>query len=102
MRIVLIGFKGCGKTAAGRVLAENLKIPFIDLDASIEEHYTRQHGHERAFREIYRELGEQAFRNLERDLMEALDKECDMVFSVGGGARLCTTRTVAWSRTSEQ
>lgn len=85
MRIVLMGFKGCGKTAAGRVLAENLNVPFIDLDAKIEDHYAQQHDHKKTFREIYREMGEQAFRQMERDLIGKLDKEGDIVFSAGGG-----------------
>jgi shikimate kinase len=67
------------------MLAENLKIPFIDLDARIEEHYAQQHGHEKTFREIYRELGEQEFRKWEHDLIAVLAKEGDLVFSVGGG-----------------
>lgn len=35
--IFLIGFMGSGKTHEGKLLAENLGLPFIDLDTWIEE-----------------------------------------------------------------
>ena len=36
MRIFLIGFMGAGKTTVGRLLAERLAMPFVDLDCEIE------------------------------------------------------------------
>ena len=37
MRIVLTGYRGCGKTSVGRRLAERLGLPFHDTDALIAE-----------------------------------------------------------------
>jgi shikimate kinase len=35
--IFLYGPPGSGKTSVGKVLAENLALPFVDLDQRIEE-----------------------------------------------------------------
>ncbi len=37
MKIVLTGYRGTGKTAVGRRLADRLGLPFVDTDAVIEE-----------------------------------------------------------------
>ena len=36
MRVVLIGFRGTGKTETGRLLSHLLSVPFLDTDAIIE------------------------------------------------------------------
>ena len=35
--IVLIGMPGCGKTTIGRILAQELDVPFVDTDNLIRE-----------------------------------------------------------------
>ncbi len=35
--IVLVGMMGVGKTAVGRLLAEELAFDFVDLDAELEQ-----------------------------------------------------------------
>ena len=35
--IVLVGFMGTGKTTIGRLLADKLSMPFIDMDREIEQ-----------------------------------------------------------------
>ena len=37
MKIFLIGLPGCGKSTLGKQLAEALNVPFVDLDAEIEQ-----------------------------------------------------------------
>lgn len=81
--IFLIGFMGAGKTSVGQALSRRLHWPFEDLDDRIEE----QAG--RSIEEIFRVLGEAAFREMEhaalRDLCEEL-RQSPTVVALGGGA----------------
>lgn len=79
MRIVLSGFMGAGKTTVGRLVAEHLAMPFVDLDDEIE----RRSG--RTIREIFAEDGEPTFRALERRLLEETLERDPLVVAVGGG-----------------
>ena len=62
--VVLIGFMGTGKTTVGRILAEKLGRPFVDLDEVI----VRQAG--RSVPEIFAADGERGFRARERDALK--------------------------------
>ena len=77
--IVLVGLPGSGKSTAGRLLAELLGAPFMDLDAEIE----RREG--KTVAEIFRDLGEPAFRERERALTRELAERPGMVLAPGGG-----------------
>jgi shikimate kinase len=61
--VFLIGFMGSGKTYWGATLAEKLGIPFYDLDALIEAKAAN------SIAQIFTQLGEAAFRELERDTL---------------------------------
>ena len=37
MRVILVGFPGCGKSSAGKKLAAKLGYNFVDLDDAFEE-----------------------------------------------------------------
>ena len=37
--IVLLGYMGCGKSTAGRLLAQQLQLPFVDLDEYLTNKY---------------------------------------------------------------
>ena len=63
-RIALIGLRGGGKSTLGRMLAERLDVPFIELDREIE----RRSGANLS--EIFDMFGQETFRRAER---EALD-----------------------------
>ena len=63
-RIALIGLRGGGKSTLGRLLAEHLDVPFIELDREIE----RRSGANLS--EIFDMFGQETFRRAER---EALD-----------------------------
>ena len=63
-RIALIGLRGGGKSTLGRMLAERLDLPFIELDREIE----RRSGAN--LTEIFDMFGQETFRRAER---EALD-----------------------------
>ena len=79
-RIVLMGFMGAGKTTIGKALAEKLSWDFIDTDAEIEKEQGRK------ISEIFETEGEQAFRDMETQLLKKLEKsEERFVLSIGGG-----------------
>lgn len=80
MRIFLIGYMGSGKTTIGRQVAEQLNMSFADMDDLIE----RKTG--KSVPKIFSELGEEKFRELEREcLMEMADYK-QVIISTGGGA----------------
>ncbi len=82
MTIFLYGPPGSGKSAAGRLLAESLNLPFFDLDTEIETHS----GHSIA--EIFASEGEAGFRRTERTELQRLLGASDSVVTLGGGALL--------------
>ncbi len=77
--IALIGFMGTGKTEAARALASKLGRKFVDLDEMIEEKEGKK------IPEIFREQGENAFRELEKRALEKACREGNQVISCGGG-----------------
>lgn len=80
MKYFLVGYMACGKTRLGRVMAEELGIRFIDLDAYIIE---REH---RTIQEIFTAEEEAGFRKLETCyLQEVCELYEDFVLSTGGG-----------------
>lgn len=80
MKIFIIGYMASGKTTFGKALAEELKVPFIDLDEYIEAETGKTIG------DIFNESGEQAFREYERNLLhKAVEETPDFVMACGGG-----------------
>ncbi len=76
--IFLTGFMGSGKSRIGRELAARLDRPFVDLDREIE----RRIGPITPF---FMEQGEQAFREVERDVLGSFLSKPDMIMAAGGG-----------------
>lgn len=81
MNVVLIGFRGTGKTESGRLLARLLDIPFYDTDAMIEEEAGA------AVHEIFEREGEEGFRSRERQVIATLPPGPGVI-ATGGGAVL--------------
>jgi|SRR5690625_589627 len=80
MKYFLIGYMGSGKTSIGKLLANNLELPFYDLDAYIEKEENLP------ISEIFKTKGEIYFRNLEHEnLKKLLSKNKSMVLALGGG-----------------
>lgn len=78
--IILVGFMGAGKSTIGRLLAERLGMPFVDIDEFIK---AQEH---RSISQIFEEGGEEGFRQLERQaILENLVGD-DAVIALGGGA----------------
>ncbi len=88
MNIILIGFKSCGKTVAGRRLAKVTGKKFFDTDAMIQEKYKNLHGSLSPIIEIYKNLGESKFRDLEEEVLSDLSLVNHAVIASGGGAIL--------------
>jgi len=80
--IILIGYRGTGKTTLAVPLAERLGWAAVDADIELE----RRAG--RSIREIFDDSGEPEFRRLERaTLIELLGRQ-QLVIAAGGGAIL--------------
>jgi shikimate kinase len=80
VKIILLGYMGRGKSTVGRQLAQKLSLPFIDLDAYIEEQFGS------SIPEIFEQKGEIVFRRKEHEyLKEILGQSGDAVIALGGG-----------------
>jgi shikimate kinase len=77
--IVLVGFMAAGKSTAGRILADRLGWSFADLDSEVEKRAGS------TIAAMFRDHGEAAFREIERDLTPALVQRHDSVLATGGG-----------------
>lgn len=82
MSVVLLGYRGSGKTTVGKKLAARLWQSFVDTDALV----TKAAG--KTIAEIFATDGEPRFRDLEEQaVLDALALQ-DHVISLGGGAVL--------------
>ncbi|MCD7913988.1 MAG: shikimate kinase [Tannerellaceae bacterium] len=79
-RIFLIGYMGAGKTTVGKDLSERMGLSFIDLDSYIESRYHK------TVRQIFEEKGEEAFRKIERTVLQGVALFENVIVSTGGGA----------------
>lgn len=79
MKIFLIGFMGSGKTTLGRKLASRMGFEFIDLDHKLEQQV------ELSIAEYFSLFGEDAFRNLESQVLKATLYPENAIISTGGG-----------------
>lgn len=78
--VYLCGMMGSGKSTIGKKLAEELNVPFTDLDTVIEE------SEEMSIPEIFKQKGEQAFRELERKQILKIAGSAEGVVALGGGS----------------
>ena len=82
MNLVLIGYRGSGKSTVGRKLASRLKMKFVDIDDLIEDHQGVP------ISDIVKSHGWGHFRKLERSAIEEITKEDRIIIAPGGGAVL--------------
>ena len=80
--IVLTGMPSSGKSTVGKQLAQTLNMRFIDTDNEIE----RVSG--KKISEIFENLGEDAFRDIESKVVEDVSAKQNCVIATGGGAIL--------------
>jgi len=76
--IFLLGFMASGKTSYGRKAAKSLNLPFIDLDATIEDTSGM------SIAELFEKRGEKAFREIEIKTLES-HLPFQGIISLGGG-----------------
>lgn len=78
-RIFLVGYMGVGKTTLGKELAAELGFEFVDLDHYIQNRY------QKTIAEIFAEMGESKFREIECNLLKEVAEFEKTVISTGGG-----------------
>ncbi|MCL6653129.1 shikimate kinase [Agrobacterium rubi] len=78
--VIFVGLMGAGKSAIGRLVAQQLRIPFVDTDAEIER-VSRM-----TISELFASYGEDEFRALEMRVIKRLLRGGPKVVSTGGGA----------------
>jgi len=77
--IFLIGMMGTGKSTLGVKLAEKLEWSFVDLDAQIEKRAGT------SISEIFSKQGEEAFRDMESEILVEVCRNNHQVIATGGG-----------------
>ncbi|WP_320198793.1 shikimate kinase [Agrobacterium sp. rho-13.3] len=78
--VIFVGLMGAGKSAIGRLVAQQLRVPFIDTDVEIER-VSRM-----TIAELFAAYGEDEFRALETRVIKRLLRGGPKVVSTGGGA----------------
>ena len=78
-RIFLTGFMGSGKSTIAPILANTLGYSFVDIDKEIERITGKR------VSEIFSELGEEYFRDVERTILRDVSVRDKCVISLGGG-----------------
>jgi shikimate kinase len=80
--LVLIGYRGTGKTTVARLLAARLAWAWADLDDEIE------HQASKSIAAIFAEEGEPAFRDMESQQLARHAEQDRLVLAAGGGVVL--------------
>lgn len=76
--IILIGMPGSGKSTVGKLVAKALSRRFVDTDEEIEKRFGAPGA-------IITEQGEDAFREIEKQVVADVAKESGLVIATGGG-----------------
>ena len=79
IRVILIGYMGAGKTTVGKALAQELGVPFYDLDWYITNRMRK------TIAQIFEERGEEGFREIEKNMLHEVAEFEDVIISCGGG-----------------
>ena len=82
MSIVLIGYRGSGKTSIGKRLADRLWQKCIDTDELVVAKAGKN------IADIFSQDGEARFRQLEAEVVKDVARTPDVVIALGGGAPL--------------
>ena len=77
--IFLIGMMGSGKSQTGPNLAKILKYAFVDMDEVIEK------ATDQTITNIFEQEGEEAFRDVEKKVLQGISQHHSLVIAAGGG-----------------
>ncbi len=80
MKIILTGYRCVGKSSVGKLVAEELHLPFYDTDEMVEKSAGKK------IAEIVDASGWDAFRRKEREVVRSLKDFKEGVIALGGGA----------------
>ena len=79
MNLVLIGYRGTGKSTVGALLEERLGMRYVCMDNEITKRA------EMSIPEIVAQSGWQTFRDMESDLTKELTSQDGLIIDTGGG-----------------
>jgi XRE family transcriptional regulator, aerobic/anaerobic benzoate catabolism transcriptional regulator len=88
-RIALVGLRGAGKSTLGRMLAQHLGWPFIELDRRVEEDYGA------SIPDLIEMAGTATFRRQERSALERVTAENDAAIITTAGGIVSNPETYA-------
>jgi shikimate kinase len=104
MNVILVGYRGTGKSAVAQLLAESLQLAVVSLDSEIE----RLAG--QPIPQIVEERGWSGFRDLEEHVVRTFASQDGQVIDCGGGVvereanfnALRSAGTVVWLQASTE
>ena len=83
MNIILIGYRGSGKTTLGKQLAMRQWLTFVDVDSEVCKRFDNA-----SIADIWAKHGEPEWRRVEVEVTEDLCKKDGQVIALGGGTLL--------------
>jgi XRE family aerobic/anaerobic benzoate catabolism transcriptional regulator len=86
-RIALVGLRGAGKSTVGRLLAQGLEVPFVELDRRVEELAGLTLG------ELFELHGPDLFRRFEAEALERVLAEGERLVIATGGSIVASEET---------
>jgi shikimate kinase len=102
VNVVLVGYRGTGKSAVGRMVARRLGLRVVSLDAEL------QRKADRSIPDLVQQVGWSGFRDLEQEIVATFAAQDGQVIDCGGGviereanfAPLRAAGPVVWLRAS--
>ena len=80
MNLILLGYRGSGKSTVGRIVADRLALSFVDTDEEIQRRFGN-----RTIKDIWHRYGPRAFRDIEAIVVDELTDNTNQVLALGGG-----------------
>ncbi|MEE2659188.1 MAG: shikimate kinase [Candidatus Latescibacterota bacterium] len=80
MNVVLVGYRAAGKSTLGRLVAERLGWPYLDIDRGIDEYSGK------TIKALYEEDGDTAYRDVESQVVAEMCAQDERVIAFGAGS----------------